>query len=144
MLLLRESLGLRPLHGLSLRSIHSTRILFNKDPFRELENSPRRQIDPLKPQQLKQQKLNSKADAIISKLPKSFQKYGKRLVNAPFSHLTSFIILHEFTAIAPLFGLWYIFHHYGFIPADVPSWMLVKGSSVIESIVSIPLRNPLR
>jgi len=73
---------------------------------------------------------------IIKRLPNSMKKYGKRFVNAPVSHLTAFVILHELTALVPFLGLWYAFHNFGFLPADIPSWVLLKGSSVIETIVS--------
>lgn len=50
---------------------------------------------------------------ILSKLSKHprFSSYFAKLSDAGItSTITSFLILHELTAIAPLFGLWYIFY----------------------------------
>ncbi|GAV55030.1 hypothetical protein ZYGR_0AS03530 [Zygosaccharomyces rouxii] len=50
---------------------------------------------------------------ILSKLNRNprFASYFDRLSDAGVtSTVTSFLILHEFTAIVPLFGLWYIFY----------------------------------
>lgn len=40
-----------------------------------------------------------------SRLPRFLQRFVTPLRNAPFSHITAFIILHEITAIVPLIGL---------------------------------------
>lgn len=142
-MLLRHTtlLSLRPATLLTARSFHSARLLLQKDPFRDLEKSPQRPPeDPLVSKApLVKPVANPKLNRIIERLPKWSQKYGKRLVNAPMAHITSFMILHEFTAIAPLFGLWWVFHNYGFLPTDIPSWMLLKGSAVVEKIVCVPI-----
>ncbi|CCH41031.1 hypothetical protein BN7_568 [Wickerhamomyces ciferrii] len=113
----------------SVRPFTTTRFLFNNQLNKPKTPPTHQDID-----------INSDAykdHPIIKRLPKSMKKYGKRFVNAPVSHLTAFVILHEFTAVAPFLGLWYAFHSFGFLPADIPSWILVKGSGVIETIVSI-------
>jgi hypothetical protein len=81
----------------------------------------------------------SKYEKIIGKLPKSLQKYGYKLVSAPMPYVVSFLTIHEISAVVPFLGLWYFFHQYGFLPTDVPSWMIMKGSGFIEKIVSIPI-----
>lgn len=86
-----------------------------------------------KPMDLKH---NRKFDKIIDTLPKSLQRYGHRLINAPLSHIISFLTLHELSAIIPFIGLWCFFHNYGFLPTDVPTWVLEKGSIAIEKMVS--------
>lgn len=58
----------------------------------------------------------SRLDRLTSKLPKSLQKYTNGLRNAPVSHVVSFMILHEITAIVPLFGLFSLFHYTNYIP----------------------------
>lgn len=58
----------------------------------------------------------SRLDRLTSKLPKRLQKYTNGLRNAPVSHVVSFMILHEITAIAPLFGLFSLFHYTNYIP----------------------------
>ncbi|KEZ39890.1 hypothetical protein SAPIO_CDS8843 [Scedosporium apiospermum] len=59
---------------------------------------------------------NTRASKILSKLPPSLQKYTTRLRNAPVSHVVAFLILHEITAIVPLFGLFGVFHYTQYAP----------------------------
>lgn len=144
-------ISLRTSQLIGTRLFHLHRAAWNKDPFGDLQKSPQRPLepatktavraDPTRTIEAKENEANPKIQAIVSRLPKFMQKYGQRIVNAPMTHISSFLLLHEFTAIAPLFGLWYVFHHYGFLPADIPSWMLMKGTTVIEGIVStfVPL-----
>lgn len=58
----------------------------------------------------------SRLDRLTSKLPKRLQKYTNGLRNAPVSHVVSFMILHEITAVVPLFGLFSLFHYTNYIP----------------------------
>ncbi|KAL9471286.1 hypothetical protein ACSS6W_009227 [Trichoderma asperelloides] len=58
----------------------------------------------------------SRLDRLTSKLPKRLQKYTNGLRNAPVSHVVSFMILHEITAIVPLIGLFSLFHYTNYIP----------------------------
>ena len=44
------------------------------------------------------------------------QKYTSRLRDAPLSHVVAFLILHELTAIVPLFGLFGLFHYTDYVP----------------------------
>ncbi|ERT00468.1 hypothetical protein HMPREF1624_03841 [Sporothrix schenckii ATCC 58251] len=55
----------------------------------------------------------SRLDRVLSRLPKSLQKYTRRLKDAPVSHVVAFLILHEITAIVPLVGLFGLFHWAG-------------------------------
>lgn len=55
-------------------------------------------------------------DRITSKLPRRLQKYTSGLRNAPVSHIISFLILHEITAIVPLFALFGVFHYTDYVP----------------------------
>lgn len=75
-----------------------------------------------------------KTHPILKRVPKFLRNYTAKFVNAPFSHLIAFIVLHEITAIVPLIGIWYYLHqHPGFIPLDLPQWALTKGAKVIDS-----------
>ena len=56
---------------------------------------------------------------IQARLPKFIQHYTVPLVDAPVTHVTSFVILHEITAVVPLFTLAGIFHYTGWIPTFV-------------------------
>lgn len=126
-------IGIRvPLRYVSLRTLSTTRSLLNQQLEKPKSPPTHEHID------IESEKY--KNHPIIKRLPNSMKKYGKRFVNAPVSHLTAFVILHELTALAPFLGLWYAFHKVGFLPTDIPSWILVKGSSVIEHIVSITFR----
>ncbi|KAK0383631.1 hypothetical protein NLU13_9542 [Sarocladium strictum] len=58
----------------------------------------------------------SRIDRITSKLPRRLQKYTSRLRGAPVSHLVSFLILHELTAIVPLFAFFGLFHYTDLVP----------------------------
>lgn len=75
-----------------------------------------------------------KTHPILKRVPKFLRNYTAKFVNAPFSHLIAFVVLHELTAIVPLIGIWYYLHqHPGFIPLDLPQWALTKGAKVIDS-----------
>lgn len=58
----------------------------------------------------------SRLARIESRLPKFLRKYTVPLRNAPVSHITAFLILHEITAVVPLFGLTAVFHYTNWLP----------------------------
>ncbi|KAH7152057.1 hypothetical protein B0J13DRAFT_547515 [Dactylonectria estremocensis] len=58
----------------------------------------------------------SRVEHITSKLPRRLQKYTTGLRNAPVSHIVSFLILHEITAIVPVLGLFGLFHYTNYVP----------------------------
>ncbi|KAG6302502.1 hypothetical protein E4U09_002768 [Claviceps aff. purpurea] len=58
----------------------------------------------------------SRIDRITARLPRRLQKYTIGLRSAPVSHIVSFMILHELTAIVPLFVLFALFHYTTFVP----------------------------
>ncbi|KAI9891214.1 MAG: hypothetical protein M1814_002904 [Vezdaea aestivalis] len=43
-------------------------------------------------------------------------RFATPLYNAPVTHVTSFVVLHEITAIVPLFGLAGAFHYWDWLP----------------------------
>lgn len=51
-----------------------------------------------------------------ARLPRFLHRYTTPLHHAPVSHVTAFLILHEFTAIVPLFGLAALFHYCEWLP----------------------------
>lgn len=57
-------------------------------------------------------------DRITSKLPRPLRKYTSGLRNAPVSHIVAFLILHELTAIVPLFALFGVFHYTDYVPVS--------------------------
>lgn len=60
----------------------------------------------------------SRIDRITSKLPRRLQKYTNGLRNAPVSHIVSFLLLHEITAIVPVLGLFGLFHYTDYVPVN--------------------------
>ncbi|KAF5123363.1 hypothetical protein E5D57_011276 [Metarhizium anisopliae] len=58
----------------------------------------------------------SRIDRVTARLPQRLQKYTNGLRNAPVSHVVSFLILHELTAIVPLCALFALFHYTTFVP----------------------------
>lgn len=75
----------------------------------------------------------SKIDRITSKLPRRLQKYTQGLRNAPVSHIVSFLILHELTAIIPLIGLFALFHYTTYVPL---TYVTEHFGSYVEAGVS--------
>lgn len=70
---------------------------------------------------------------ILSKVPKFLVPYTVGFIKRPVANLTSFLILHEISAIVPLIGFWYLFHKYQFsIPLDLPQWAISKGTKIID------------
>lgn len=74
-------------------------------------------------------------DPILKHIPRFIRPLASRFKNAPLSYVTSFLIVHEITAILPLFGLWWYFNKYDFIPPGLPDWLIVKGMSVIDKLL---------
>ncbi|KAK0668891.1 hypothetical protein QBC41DRAFT_114099 [Cercophora samala] len=61
----------------------------------------------------------SRAEQILSRLPRPLQKYTSSLRSAPTTHVVAFLILHEITAIVPLLGLVGLFHYGNWLPLDM-------------------------
>lgn len=50
------------------------------------------------------------------RLPKFLHHYTNPLISAPLSHITSFLILHELTALVPFVALFGVFHYTSWLP----------------------------
>jgi len=73
--------------------------------------------------------------AKFQKIPQRLRHYVERLRGAPGSHITSFLVLHEITAIAPVIGLFYAFHQLNWTPASVlPDAWVEKGTKRMERV----------
>ena len=70
--------------------------------------------DDIKPEA--SQKTRSRIIRITSRLPKFLQGYTTPLINAPLTHISAFLLLHELTAVIPLFGLAATFHYTRWMP----------------------------
>lgn len=58
----------------------------------------------------------SRIDRFNRRMPKFLHKYTNALGSAPLSHITAFLLLHEITAVVPLFGLAGYFHYTHWLP----------------------------
>lgn len=58
----------------------------------------------------------SRLQRLNARLPGFLQGYTKPLLGAPVTHITSFLILHEITAVVPLFVLFAEFHYFEWMP----------------------------
>ncbi|KAL2825960.1 hypothetical protein BDW59DRAFT_68549 [Aspergillus cavernicola] len=63
----------------------------------------------------------SRLRRLNDRLPSFLRAYTTPLLGAPATHITSFLILHEITAIIPLFGLVAAFHYGNWVP-DLTSY----------------------
>ncbi|KIW07271.1 uncharacterized protein PV09_02126 [Verruconis gallopava] len=71
----------------------------------------------------------SRVARINSRLPRFLRRFTVPLADAPISHITSFLILHELTAVAPLLGFFGAFHYFDYLPP-----FLTEGAWVKEGI----------
>lgn len=74
-------------------------------------------------------------DPILKHIPRFIRPMAARFKNAPVSYVTSFLLVHEITAVIPLFGLWWYFNRNDFVPPGLPDWLIVKGMSVIDKLL---------
>lgn len=56
---------------------------------------------------------------MLDRMPKFLRPYTNALRNAPGTHITSFLILHELTAVVPLIILGMGFHYSGWLPGNM-------------------------
>jgi hypothetical protein len=62
-----------------------------------------------------------------SKLPSFLRRYTTPLRTAPVSHISAFLLLHEITAIIPLFGFAAAFHYFDWLPPFIAEGALAKS-----------------
>jgi len=60
-------------------------------------------------------------------VPHFLRKYTDGLRTAPISHIVSFLILHELTAVVPLVGLAGLFHYTNWLPPFVSADAISSG-----------------
>ncbi|RKF71776.1 hypothetical protein GcM1_250195 [Golovinomyces cichoracearum] len=61
-------------------------------------------------------KTHARMERIIQRLPKFLRQHVSGLRAAPVTHIVSFMLLHELTALIPLLGLSLSFHYSGWSP----------------------------
>ncbi|KAI0002296.1 hypothetical protein F4779DRAFT_134953 [Xylariaceae sp. FL0662B] len=64
-----------------------------------------------------------------SRARRFLEPYAAGLRSAPFSHVAAFLVLHELTAVLPLFGLAYLFHRLDWAPTG---WVLGPWAAAAE------------
>lgn len=118
----RLSHALKPLRQASKRLSQPARRLNSTKPPSTPSHS-----SPMEAAASKQQ---SRADRILSRLPRGMQGYAGRLRSAPLSHVVAFLVLHELTAVVPLLGLFGLFHYGGASAAPIGYMMEHYGAYV--------------
>lgn len=64
-------------------------------------------------------KSQQRISRVLDRLPRFMHPYTSGLRHAPGTHITSFLILHELTAIVPLLLLGSAFHYSGWLPGGM-------------------------
>ncbi|KAL4886276.1 hypothetical protein BJY04DRAFT_100179 [Aspergillus karnatakaensis] len=95
----------------SLRSFRFSARKYLQTPRRQF-STPNPSSQPTSPPKDAQSRLRRLND----RLPSFLRAYTTPLLGAPATHVTSFLILHEITAVVPLFGLVAAFHYGGWLP----------------------------
>ncbi|KAJ1949558.1 hypothetical protein FBU59_001092 [Linderina macrospora] len=65
--------------------------------------------------------------------PKGWRKYAHRFRDRPASYLTSFALLHELTAIVPLFGVYYTLEFFQ-MQVPFPEDVMRQGNRYINKL----------
>ena len=81
--------------------------------------------DDVKPET--SEKIRSRILHLTQRLPKFLQRYTTPLVQAPVTHISAFLILHELTAVVPLVGLAATFHYTQWLPAFAEGKIVSEG-----------------
>ena len=70
---------------------------------------------------------SNRIDRILRRTPKFLRPTLSALHHAPLTHITAFLLLHELTAIIPLFGLVGAFHYFQWLPPFLAEgrWVLL-------------------
>ncbi|MCJ1334315.1 hypothetical protein MMC10_011023 [Thelotrema lepadinum] len=80
---------------------------------------------PPQPPKSRVDRFRARLHGYNARSPRFFQRWTTPLIDAPASHIFSFAILHEFTALVPLVGLAFLFHYTGWLPAPA-EWKWAK------------------
>lgn len=73
----------------------------------------------------------SRISRLEARLPRFLAHLITPLRNAPISHITAFLLLHELTAIIPLFGLAATFHYTNYLPPYISEGVYVQQGTEI-------------
>ena len=101
---------------------HNARIAIRRRYASSLEdNTVRKPVNS--PPQTSRERIIRRIHRIV---PTFLHSYTKKLVNAPATHITSFLVLHEITAIIPIVGLASLFHFSNWLPSTTSNWLWVS------------------
>ncbi|KKK14508.1 hypothetical protein P175DRAFT_0501676 [Aspergillus ochraceoroseus IBT 24754] len=92
------------------------RVPLSSSPSSCLKSSPRRHFTTPPPPSSTAKNPQSRLRQLNDRLPSFLRAYTTPLLGAPATHITSFLLLHEITAIVPLFGLVAAFHYGNWLP----------------------------
>jgi hypothetical protein len=92
---------------------HSAARFFGRAPSRRNFSAPR-PADGATPDATAS---NATYTRLLSRTPKFLRPTVSALNKAPVTHVTAFLLLHEITAVVPLFGLAGAFHYYHWLPS---------------------------
>ena len=129
---------------LGLRAVNSTRMLplafASRCRRRDFSNSAHQLAPPTKITS-STKVVDISNHPIIKKLPPFLHPYFANFLNFPVSHLTSFLVLHELTAVVPLFGLWSLFTHLDWPAAStitelLPPALVQSGEKYIDAMAT--------
>lgn len=68
------------------------------------------------------------ADACL--VPRFLQRYASGLKDAPISHISAFLVVHEITAIVPIIGFAGLFHYTNWLPPYISEWEWVSDGMI--------------
>ena len=89
----------------------------------------------LQPSKLSEPQFNPRVAKLLNKVPPFFRSYVSKFARAPAANTFSLLLLHEVTAVIPLFGLLYLFHYSDWTP-PLSDELLEMGQSVFAKMVS--------
>lgn len=90
-------------------------------------NPTHTEVNPAAQQHAKQQQ------RAFNLIPKFMRNYTSRIAQAPLSHVTSFLIVHELSAIVPLFGVWAGLYYLDYVPLGIPDFVVQNGAQFIRN-----------
>ncbi|KAK9465873.1 hypothetical protein V1512DRAFT_248640 [Lipomyces arxii] len=79
-------------------------------------------------------KSRKRLQALVDRLPARLRPYAEKLLGYPGSYIFTFMLIHELTAILPLFGLVYLFDYLDFMPS-LSGAMIDKGLEFYKKAV---------
>lgn len=84
--------------------------------------------------QKKAQKAKDQAARILEKVPARFRPHAQKLLAEPGSFIVCFLLLHEISAVAPLFGFFWLFQYLDWAP-PLPEDLMQKGIEFFSNAV---------